>query len=90
MMFEQLKKLTSSLSLDEVISSYVSQEEEMFSLYNFIQTVNTEIDTVLESSANIEAAIKAYNEEQQVQQHTLTLLTHALSAHLLSYSLLYY
>lgn len=67
MMFEQLKKLTSTSSLEEVISSYVSQEEEMFSLYNFIQAVNTEIDTVLESSSHIEQAISTYNEEQQMQ-----------------------
>lgn len=65
--FEQLKKMTGASSMEEVISSYVNQEEEMFSLYNFIQAVNSEIDTVLESTAQIEQSIESYKEQQEIQ-----------------------
>lgn len=68
MMFEQLKKMTGAESLEDVITTYVTQEEEMFSLYNFTQTVNAEIDTVLESTSQIENSISAYKLEQQEQE----------------------
>jgi chromosome segregation ATPase len=66
-MFEQLKKMTGVESLEEMVSNYIAHEEEMFSLYNFIQTVNTEIDTITESSAQTEAAISKFKEDQQDQ-----------------------
>jgi hypothetical protein len=67
LIFEDLKKMTGSSSMEDVISTYVAQEEEMFSLYNFIQTVNSDIDMVLESTARVEADIKAYKEQQEIQ-----------------------
>lgn len=36
-MFEQLKSMTGVESLEEMVSNYIAHEEEMFSLYNFIQ-----------------------------------------------------
>lgn len=42
------------------MSNYITQEEEMFSLYNFIQTVNAEIDTVIEATQQTEAEIKKF------------------------------
>ena len=42
------------------VSNYIQQEEEMFSLYNFIQTVNTEIDTVIEATQQTETEIKKF------------------------------
>jgi hypothetical protein len=67
MMFEQLKKMTQAASLDDVISTYIEQEEEMFSLYTFIQTVNSDIDTVTEATAQVAANIQKYKKDQQNQ-----------------------
>lgn len=36
-MFEQLKKMNGTESLDEVVAAYIATEEEMFSLYNYMQ-----------------------------------------------------
>ena len=36
-MFESLKNMTSATNLDDVIITYLAHEEEMFSLYSFIQ-----------------------------------------------------
>eukprot|EP01040_Poterioochromonas_malhamensis_P015402 gene15402-17233_t len=66
-MFEQLKKMTGVESLEEMVSNYIAHEEEMFSLYNFIQTVNAEIDTVTESSAQTDLAIAKFKEDQKDQ-----------------------
>ena len=66
-MFEQLKKMTGVESLEEMVSNYIAHEEEMFSLYNFIQTVNTEIDTITEASMQTELAINKFKEDQQDQ-----------------------
>jgi hypothetical protein len=68
-MFEQLKKMTGANTVEEVVSSYVAQEEEMFSLYNFIQTIHAEIDAVLESNAQIELDIVRYKQEQEDQNN---------------------
>jgi hypothetical protein len=48
------------------VSSYIAHEEEMFSLYNFIQTVNAEIDAVSEATLHTELEILKYRDEQQV------------------------
>jgi hypothetical protein len=66
-MFEQLKNMTGVESLEEMVSNYIAHEEEMFSLYNFIQTVNAEIDTVTEASLQTEIAINKFKEDQQDQ-----------------------
>jgi len=66
-MFEQLKKMTNVENLEDMVTNYIAHEEEMFSLYNFIQTVNAEIDMVVESTAQTEQAIAKFKEDQQDQ-----------------------
>ena len=66
-MFDQLKSMTGVESLEEMVSNYIAHEEEMFSLYNFIQTVNTEIDAVVEATAQTEAELGKYKAGQQDQ-----------------------
>ncbi|KAJ1412512.1 hypothetical protein B484DRAFT_335765, partial [Ochromonadaceae sp. CCMP2298] len=66
-MFDQLKSMTGVESLEEMVSNYISHEEEMFSLYNFIQTINTEIDATVEATAQTEADISQYQNEQNDQ-----------------------
>jgi hypothetical protein len=67
-MFEQLKKMTGTSSMEEIVSTYVAVEEEMFSLYNFIQTVNAEIDNVVEQQNQIVIDIEVYKQQQQEQE----------------------
>ncbi len=66
-MFDQLKSMTGVESLEEMVSNYIAHEEEMFSLYNFIQTMNTEIDAVVESTLQTEHEISQYRTDQQDQ-----------------------
>ena len=67
-MFEQLKEMTGTHSLEEVVSKYVEAEDDMFSMYNFVQTVNAEIDTVQESIAVIDGEIEEFMKEQEEQE----------------------
>ena len=67
-MFEQLKKMTGTSSMEEIVSTYVAVEEEMFSLYNFIQTVNAEIDNVVEQQNQIVIDIEVYKQQQLEQE----------------------
>lgn len=57
-MFAELKRITQTESLDEIISTYASQEEEMFSLYNYVQSQNTEIELALEAKNRLEEEIR--------------------------------
>jgi len=67
-MVEQLKRITNSSSLEEIISSYAAQEEEMFSLYNYIQTQNTEIEAVTEAAYKMSLEISLYDSKQQEEE----------------------
>lgn len=66
-MFEKLKSMTGVESLEEMVSNYIAHEEEMFSLYNFIQAMNTEIDQVIEGTAQLESDIAQFKSDQQDQ-----------------------
>eukprot|EP01041_Mallomonas_annulata_P000841 gene841-1639_t len=66
-MFEQLKRITNSDSLEEVMSTYSAHEEEMFSMYNYIQTQNTELETVIDATVQIQEEIKRYKQTQKEQ-----------------------
>jgi hypothetical protein len=66
-MFEQLKKMTGATNLNEVVADYMNHEDEMFSLYNFIQTVNAEIEMVVDAKNQIEQDIKLFSQEQSEQ-----------------------
>ena len=67
-MFAELRRITQTENLDEIISTYSAQEEEMFSLYNYIQTQNTEIELALETKHRIEEEISLYDDTQAQQE----------------------
>lgn len=67
-MFAELRRITQTENLDEIISTYSVQEEEMFSLYNYIQTQNTEIELALDTKHRIENEIRLYDEHQASQE----------------------
>eukprot|EP01038_Epipyxis_sp_PR26KG_P015498 gene15498-20915_t len=81
-MFEQLKNMTGVESLEEMVSNYIAHEEEMFSLYNFIQAINSEIDTVLESTTQTEQDIASYKENQYDQDQQRRLILDELTTRL--------
>lgn len=66
-MFKELRSMTGTDSLKDVISTYSAVEEEMFSLYNYCQALNSEIETVVEASGQITREVTQYKEKQEAQ-----------------------
>jgi hypothetical protein len=83
-MFEQLKEMTGTHSLEEVVTKYVEAEDDMFSMYNFVQTVNAEIDTVQESVGVIEEEIEEFVKEQDEQDKARRSVLDALQSRMQS------
>mmetsp|Transcript_21419 Transcript_21419/g.31018 ORF Transcript_21419/g.31018 Transcript_21419/m.31018 type:complete len:515 (+) Transcript_21419:73-1617(+) len=83
-MFTELKRITQTESLDEIISTYAAQEEEMFSLYNYIQSQNTEIELALEHKNRLEEEVKKYEEHQLDQEYQRKSILDSLQARLQS------
>lgn len=67
-MFEQLKKMTGVESLDDMVSNYTASEEDMFSLYNFIQTTNAEIEAMTEARERTQRDIELFKAEHAMQE----------------------
>ena len=67
--FKQLQEVSGLISTDEIVNAFVKNEEETFSLFNFIQTVNQECDTTLEQHAKLEQEIQSYSKEQMDKEN---------------------
>lgn len=52
--FEELKAVSNIDDLDRLTEVFLKQEEEHFSLFNYIQTVNQETDQQLEKTEGLE------------------------------------
>ncbi|CAN0542188.1 unnamed protein product, partial [Ectocarpus sp. 12 AP-2014] len=66
--FEELKTVSNIDDLDRLVAVFIKQEDEHFSLFNYIQTVNQETDQHLEKTEELEAEIAKYEEEQGVEE----------------------
>eukprot|EP00752_Nemacystus_decipiens_P006896 g6194.t1 len=66
--FEELKTVSNIDDLDRLVAVFMKQEDEHFSLFNYIQTVNQETDQQLEKTEELEAEIAKYEEEQGVEE----------------------
>lgn len=66
-MFEKLKETNGAENLEDVVAEYVKHEDEMFSLYNFVQTCNSDIDAINEETLHIDAEISNFKKEQEEQ-----------------------
>jgi hypothetical protein len=63
-MFDQLKHMTSCDNLDDVVVNYVAHEEEMFSLYHFLQSLNNEIEKIQNVKNDIIEDMKKFEQGQ--------------------------
>ncbi|CAM9560763.1 unnamed protein product, partial [Hapterophycus canaliculatus] len=66
--FEELKTVSNIDDLDRLVAVFIKQEDEHFSLFNYIQTVNQETDQHLEKTEELEMEIAKYEEEQGVEE----------------------
>lgn len=60
--FEQIREQTGISSIDEIVTTFIKAEEQNYSLYNYVNILNSDIDTIEEQNKNIAKEIKK-NEE---------------------------
>jgi hypothetical protein len=55
--FDQIKEATGISSTEEIVTTFIKAEEQNYSLYNYVNMLNSEIDTIAEQNKNIERQI---------------------------------
>ncbi len=60
--FKQIKEQTGIASIDEIVTTFIKAEEQNYSLYNYVNILNSDIDTIEEQNKNISSEIMK-NEE---------------------------
>jgi coiled-coil domain-containing protein 63/114 len=66
--FDQIKEATGISSVEEIVTTFIKAEEQNYSLYNYVNMLNSEIDTIEEQNRSIEAQI-AKHESLAVMSH---------------------
>jgi len=56
--FEQIKEATGISSTEEIVTTFIKAEEQNYSLYNYVNMLNSEIDMIEEQNRNIETEIR--------------------------------
>ena len=85
--FEKLKRLAGVDTVEEVIEVYHKHEEDMFSLYNYIQSQNGEIDSIRDFISKLEVEMEEQSEvhEKADMARKLNLLDLEEKCNLFSY-----
>ena len=60
--FDQIKEATGISSTAEIVTTFIKAEEQTYSLYNYVNMLNSEIDMIEEQNRNIEAEIRKHEE----------------------------
>jgi hypothetical protein len=51
--FNQIKERTGIQSEDEIVTTFIKAEEQNYSLYNYVNTLNSDIDTIDDANKSI-------------------------------------
>ena len=60
--FDQIKESTGISSTEEIVTTFIKAEEQNYSLYNYVNMLNSEIDMIEEQNKNIESEIKKHEQ----------------------------
>ena len=60
--FEQIKEQTGISSTEEIVTTFVKAEEQNYSLYNYVNMLNSDIDMIEEQNKSIEQEIKRHEQ----------------------------
>ena len=66
--FDQIKEATGISSTEEIVTTFIKAEEQNYSLYNYVNMLNSEIDMIEEQNRNIEAEIRKHEELGQMTE----------------------
>ena len=62
--FKELREVSGLSSTDDIITTFVKSEDECFSVFNYIQTVNHDCDRTIEQTAQLREDINKYRQKQ--------------------------
>ena len=60
--FQQIKQQTGIASTEEIVTTFIKAEEQNYSLYNYVNMLNSEIDMIEEQNKHIETEIRIHEE----------------------------
>lgn len=66
--FEQIKEATGISSTEEIVTTFIKAEEQNYSLYNYVNMLNSEIDMIEEQNKMIESEIQKHEELGQMSE----------------------
>lgn len=66
--FEQIKEATGISSTEEIVTTFIKAEEQNYSLYNYVNMLNSEIDMIEEQNKMIESEINKHEELGQMSE----------------------
>ena len=82
--FDQIKEKTGIQAIDEIVTTIVKAEEQNYSLYNYVNRLNTETDKLEETNKDRNREIQAYKQEMQQRvdgrEHQITALQDEIRA----------
>ena len=56
--FDQIKEQTGFQSNEDIVTTFIKAEEQNYSLYNYVNTLNSDMDAIEEANKNIRAEIE--------------------------------
>ena len=60
--FDQIKQATGISNIDEIVTTFIKAEEQNYSLFNYVNMLNTEFDQLEESNKEIKDQISKIDE----------------------------
>jgi len=62
--FKQLREVSGLSSTEDIINTFVKNEDECFSIFNYIQAVNLECDKTIELATKVRQDVDTCRQEQ--------------------------
>jgi len=66
--FDQIKEQTGIQSNEEIVTTFIKAEEQNYSLYNYVNTLNSDMDVIEEANNNIRAEIDRYERNLKMSE----------------------
>lgn len=66
--FDQIKEATGISNIEEIVTTFIKAEEQNYSLYNYVNMLNTETDALEESNKEIRLQIQRILERGQLSE----------------------
>ena len=66
--FDQIKKATGISNIDEIVTTFIKAEEQNYSLFNYVNTLNTEYDQLEEANEDIKRSIQRIEETAKLSK----------------------